>query len=76
MIPRLVPEILPCDAFCDEQEQKVQELGILGVRYKYMMGQVHMQIQIKITLNTNSGIFKSLERGTLHKVRFENPDIV
>ena len=31
MIPRLVPEISPCDAFCDEQEE--QELGILGVRY-------------------------------------------
>ena len=35
MIPRLVPEILPCDAFCDEQQQQEeqeQELGILGVR--------------------------------------------
>ena len=34
MIPRLVPEISPCDAFCDEQqeEQEQQELGILGSR--------------------------------------------
>ena len=32
MIPRLVPEISPCVAFCDEQEYQ-QELGILGVRY-------------------------------------------
>ena len=35
MILRLVPEILPCDAFCDEQQQEKQEqqeLGILGVR--------------------------------------------
>ena len=34
MIPRLVPEISPCDAFYDEQEeQEQQELGILGSRY-------------------------------------------
>ena len=33
MIRRLVPEILPCDAFCDEQEQEQeQELGILGLK--------------------------------------------
>ena len=33
MIPLLVPEILPCDGFCDEQEhqEQQQELDILGV---------------------------------------------
>ena len=34
MMPRLVPEILPCDGFCDEQEQEEQESCILGVRIK------------------------------------------
>ena len=35
MIPRLVPEISPCDAFCDgrmEQQEQEQELAILGSR--------------------------------------------
>ena len=32
IIPRLVPEISPCDCFCEEQQQQQQqELGILGV---------------------------------------------
>ena len=36
MIPHLVPEISPCDTFCDGrtgEEEEEQELGILGVRF-------------------------------------------
>ena len=29
MIPRLVPEILPCAGFCDKEEEEELELGIL-----------------------------------------------
>ena len=36
MIPRLVPEISPCDGFCDEQEH--EELGILGVGFIFAIG--------------------------------------
>ena len=42
MIPRLVPEILSCDAFFDEEQQQEQEeLGILGVRYSFVFFSKH-----------------------------------
>ena len=37
MIPRLVPEISPCDGFCDRQTDGKEELGILVVGF----GQIH-----------------------------------
>ena len=40
MILRLVPEILPCDSFCEEQEQ--EQLGILVAGYSiwYKKGEI------------------------------------
>ena len=54
MIPRLVPEISPCDAFCDdEEEEEKQELGILGVRWlvsTWFMCEGRMMLPIMIMI--------------------------
>ena len=43
MIPHLVPDISPCDAFCDRrtEQQEQEELGILGVRYSFVFFSKH-----------------------------------
>ena len=53
MIPLLVPEISPCDGFCDEEgEDEDEELGILGVRLnKWMQSSAYHAAHIRGSSN-------------------------
>ena len=52
MIPLLVPEISPCDGFCDEEQQEQEELGNRGIS--------------KSTLGALSGSASKLNETELH----------
>ena len=53
MISLLVPDISPCDGFCEKVQRRGEELGILVVRFIKKIGDLDLDLQ-KITFHSLS----------------------